>query len=115
MGYNYLLAEIAIRTAPIKTVEGVINFIDSNPSLQQRVEEEIQTREIMAQTEAEAEREYLDAQSQSFESEAYTEMPNVGFIDPEMKMTLMLMGYEDYLVIASLQATNSRSVDTAVD
>lgn len=42
-------------------------------------------------------------------------MPNVGFIDPEMKMTLMLMGYEDYLVIASLQATNSRSVDTAVD
>jgi hypothetical protein len=33
MGYNYLLAEIAYQAAPIKTVEGVLNYIDANPNL----------------------------------------------------------------------------------
>jgi tripartite-type tricarboxylate transporter receptor subunit TctC len=52
MGYNYLLAEIAYQAAPIKTVEGVINYIDANPNLHKRVDEEIRAREVMAKTEA---------------------------------------------------------------
>lgn len=114
MGYNYLLAEIAYETAPIKTVEGVLNYIDANPHLSQRVEEEIRAKEAMAQTEAETEQQYLDAQRQSFEQEAYKKLPNVGFIDPALKHQLLLMGYEDYLVIAGLQATNSSCIDAAV-
>ena len=101
-GYNYILAEIAYQAAPIKTVEGVINYIESNPSLEKRVLEEIQAKELLAKTEAESEQEYLNVQRQSFEEEAYLQMPNVGYIDPELKHELLLMGYEDYLVIASL-------------
>lgn len=40
MGYSYALVDKAYKMAPIKTTEGVINYIHSNPNLHIEVEKE---------------------------------------------------------------------------
>lgn len=114
MGYNYFLIEKAYSRAPIKTTEGVLSYITDNPRLQEEVELDLQAQEAMLYSESEAQQREQEIKKQSFEEEAYRKLPNVGFIDPVLKQTLMLMGYEDYMVIAALQATNSVSADAAV-
>ena len=115
MGYNYLLVDKAYDRAPIKTGEGVINFINSNPTLRSEIEAELQTQEAMIYSQAQEQKTLERVQKESFEAEAYRKNPNVGFIDPVLREKLLLMGYEDFMVVAALQATNSASADAAVN
>jgi len=87
MGYNYILVDLAYKRAPIKTTEGVLNYMDSNPGLQTEVNSQLQAQEqqVMGDT----------VNSSLFEQ-------------------LLMMGFEDYMITAALKATNNRSVDAAM-
>lgn len=114
MGYNYFLIEKAYEKSLHKSTEGVLAYITDNPRLEREVESELQEQEAMLYSQTENQKKEEEIIKESFENEAFKRPPNVGYIDPKLRETLLFMGYEDYMIVAALQATNSVSADAAV-
>ena len=98
MGYNYILINKAYNRSNIKTTEGVMNYILSHPELQTEVTQELSEQEASL----------LGGDSKSGGISKSANYNN-------LYEQLLLMGFEDYLIEASLAATNARSVDSAMD
>jgi hypothetical protein len=92
MGFSYVLVDLAYKRAPIKTTEGVFNYIENNPNIRREAEMQARSQEqqIMGNSSSESE------------------------VNPQLFEQLLMMGFEDYLIRAALKATRNRSADAAM-
>jgi hypothetical protein len=87
MGYSYMLVDKAYKAAPVKTTEGVINYIYANPNLQNEVAEENSRNAAPSKPKFSHPRQPTGDGAPS---------QRVSKADLELKAQLLLMGYEEY-------------------
>lgn len=93
MGYNYVLVDLAYKRAPIKTTEGVINYIMSNPGIRDEADSQISSG------------------SRQQSSKSTRKGPQ---IDMALKGQLLMMGFLEPQIDAALVVPGVNSIDKAI-
>lgn len=94
MGYNYIMVDLAYKRAPIKTTEGVLNYIMSNPTLQEESEDQI---------------------NQHSNSYPQRSSNRTSKIDPALKGELLLMGFLEEQIDAALANPGVNNIEKAIN
>lgn len=94
MGYNYVLVDLAYKRAPIKTTEGVINFIMSNPGIREEADTQIASN------------------SRQQSSKSTRKGPE---IDMALKGQMLMMGFLEPQIDAALVVPGINSMDKAIN
>lgn len=96
MGYNYVMVDIAYKRAPIKTTEGVLNYIMENPSVHSEAEQQITSNSGYGRS----------------SKSGGGRQPK---IDTALKGQLLIMGLDEAQIDAALTAPGINTVDKALD
>lgn len=113
MGFQADLVEKAYTQAPIKTVEGVINYIDANPSLNTGMQIESQEQPAQEKESGKMEEEQNPpAQEKKADDNLF---PISSHVNAQLRDNLIAMGFEKNPAEKALFMTQNKSMEAALE